>query len=434
MALRVKKGGTKMKTMLKVTPSFLIGLFLIIACESVSAQTMSVEQIKNNLLSNPPNTGNSIIRKESILALDQILLSDSGRRSKSISDLYTSMMQKVKNELQDEVKSGASIWMMYNDGYLVKTPELVFAFDVITGHWGITALPLDVIDQIKVLFVSHSHNDHADGVIIDRVMKNGGYVVYPSEEATMSPPRVLGNVPMAVNARRVLEGLSIKALNGYHGDIPLRMYEVVTPDGLKFFHTGDNGTSATVPIMYNLDVLFLNAWVNENGNNWPWVSMRSCMAKLNPKIMIPGHIHELGHIDLGYDPVPYQFVYNITDTSVAGKTRVMIWGELYTITKNTTSISEEMNYAALMSSQLSQNYPNPFNPSTIIQYSLPKPGYVTLKIYNTLGQEVAQLVSQRMDAGTYTEEWNASGFTSGVYYYKLEAGGFIETKKLVLLR
>lgn len=83
---------------------------------------------------------------------------------------------------------------------------------------------------------------------------------------------------------------------------------------------------------------------------------------------------------------------------------------------------------------LANNYPNPFNPSTKIQFSLPKAAYVTLKIYNSLGQEVTKLVSENMNAGTYTTEWNASGFASGVYFCRLDAGSFVETKKLVLLR
>jgi hypothetical protein len=83
---------------------------------------------------------------------------------------------------------------------------------------------------------------------------------------------------------------------------------------------------------------------------------------------------------------------------------------------------------------LAQNYPNPFNPSTTMQFSLPKATYVTLNIYNSLGQEVALLVSENLNAGTYTKEWNASGFASGIYYYRLQAGTFTETKKLILLR
>ena len=83
---------------------------------------------------------------------------------------------------------------------------------------------------------------------------------------------------------------------------------------------------------------------------------------------------------------------------------------------------------------LHQNYPNPFNPSTTIEFSLPRSGYVTLLVYSTLGEEVATLVSENLSAGRYTAEWDASAFSSGVYFYRLQAGEFVETKKLILLR
>ena len=83
---------------------------------------------------------------------------------------------------------------------------------------------------------------------------------------------------------------------------------------------------------------------------------------------------------------------------------------------------------------LSQNYPNPFNPRTVISYQLPVISHVELTVYNILGQTVVSLVSEKQPAGTYQVEWDASAFASGVYYYQLQAGDFIETKKLVLLR
>jgi hypothetical protein len=83
---------------------------------------------------------------------------------------------------------------------------------------------------------------------------------------------------------------------------------------------------------------------------------------------------------------------------------------------------------------LIQNYPNPFNPSTMINYQLPMANDVELSIYNLLGQKVATLVSDRQAAGYYQVEWDASGYASGIYYYRLVAGEFIEMKKMVLLR
>ena len=83
---------------------------------------------------------------------------------------------------------------------------------------------------------------------------------------------------------------------------------------------------------------------------------------------------------------------------------------------------------------LSQNFPNPLNPSTTIKYSIPKSSQVTLKIFNTLGQEIEALVNEEKPVGTYELTWNAANLPSGVYFYQLYAGKFIKTKKMILLR
>jgi hypothetical protein len=84
--------------------------------------------------------------------------------------------------------------------------------------------------------------------------------------------------------------------------------------------------------------------------------------------------------------------------------------------------------------ELSQNYPNPFNPTTKISYSIPKAGIVTMKIFDVTGREVASLVNELMQPGAYTVDFNASAFASGVYFYRLEAQDFIDTKRMVLLK
>jgi hypothetical protein len=84
---------------------------------------------------------------------------------------------------------------------------------------------------------------------------------------------------------------------------------------------------------------------------------------------------------------------------------------------------------------LSQNYPNPFNPSTIINYSLPKTGFVTLKVYDVLGKEIATLVNSEKSAGNYSVEFSPGGrYSSGVYFYRMQSGSFVQTKKLMLLK
>lgn len=83
---------------------------------------------------------------------------------------------------------------------------------------------------------------------------------------------------------------------------------------------------------------------------------------------------------------------------------------------------------------LEQNYPNPFNPATTIAYSIPKESQVSLKIYDVMGREVAQLISDRQPAGNYNIEFNASALASGTYFYKLTAGDFASVKKMLLLK
>ncbi len=84
--------------------------------------------------------------------------------------------------------------------------------------------------------------------------------------------------------------------------------------------------------------------------------------------------------------------------------------------------------------QLGQNFPNPFNPGTVISYQLPAVSDVTLKVYDILGREVAALVSGRQNPGSYSITFNAAGLPSGVYFYRLEAGGFVKMKRMLLLK
>ncbi|HEY5535593.1 MAG TPA: T9SS type A sorting domain-containing protein [Ignavibacteria bacterium] len=100
---------------------------------------------------------------------------------------------------------------------------------------------------------------------------------------------------------------------------------------------------------------------------------------------------------------------------------------------------EKLNELIPEKYSLYQNYPNPFNPTTTIRFEVPLSkgglkGVVSLKIFDILGKEVATLVNEQLTPGTYEDDWNASQFPSGIYFYKLTAGNFSETKKLILLK
>jgi hypothetical protein len=108
------------------------------------------------------------------------------------------------------------------------------------------------------------------------------------------------------------------------------------------------------------------------------------------------------------------------------------WLDTTTIRITTVGIPEELR-GVPVAYALAQNYPNPFNPSTTIRYSLPNRSHVTLTVFNTLGQQVSTLVQTEQDAGYREVQFNAQNLPSGVYFYRLQAGSFTETKKLLLV-
>jgi hypothetical protein len=98
-----------------------------------------------------------------------------------------------------------------------------------------------------------------------------------------------------------------------------------------------------------------------------------------------------------------------------------------------TSVNTEEKNAPVKVS-VSQNYSNPFNPSTTIALALAVESFVSLKVLDSLGQEVSTLVSEEMLPGTYSRQWNAEGLASGVYFYRIQVGSYTETKKLTVIR
>ena len=112
------------------------------------------------------------------------------------------------------------------------------------------------------------------------------------------------------------------------------------------------------------------------------------------------------------------------------------WASIWKIEAYGTSIepNNNLNTSIPANFEISQNYPNPFNPSTKIDYSIPEKSNVQIIIYDILGNKVKELVNGFRDSGKYTVELNASNLTSGIYFYRLQAGNYTETKKMILLK
>ena len=103
-------------------------------------------------------------------------------------------------------------------------------------------------------------------------------------------------------------------------------------------------------------------------------------------------------------------------------------------TANLTGVEDMQTSVQPSNFKLMQNFPNPFNPTTMISFDIPYRTYVSIKVFNLIGQEVATIVSEMMDAGSYSRIWNAASLPSGVYFYRLQTESFNAIKRLILIK
>lgn len=108
--------------------------------------------------------------------------------------------------------------------------------------------------------------------------------------------------------------------------------------------------------------------------------------------------------------------------------------KILTLKQGITSLAEPIVKKQIPQNLNLFNYPNPFNNTTTIEFSLPETGFVTLKVYNVIGQDIATIVSMNLVAGNYQYDWNASEYVSGIYYYKIESGEYQQVNKMILLK
>jgi hypothetical protein len=120
-----------------------------------------------------------------------------------------------------------------------------------------------------------------------------------------------------------------------------------------------------------------------------------------------------------------------SDTSAPNSGTIQTDGVTWSST-NTSGVEDEDQIPTQYS--LSQNYPNPFNPSTTISFSIPTSEFISLKVFDVLGKEIAALVNEEKPAGSYNVNFDASQLSSGIYFYKLQAGNYFEMKKMILMK
>ena len=190
-------------------------------------------------------------------------------------------------------------------------------------------------------------------------------------------------------------------------------------DTLSFFDgyftaSGDGGLTWKTPVKITPDSPRRD-WTNTSISPWNDDNANYCYANLL----------------IQSDSIPGSFVNHVPNgQSLAQLMFVRVEVRRDSIIVNAKNISNEIPGGY----RLHQNYPNPFNPMTNIRYTLPKNSFVSLKVYDVLGREIALLVNEVLNTGRYEVSWDGSNHTSGVYFYKLETDDFVDVKKMVLIK
>ncbi len=166
-----------------------------------------------------------------------------------------------------------------------------------------------------------------------------------------------------------------------------------------------------------------------NGTHVPIGKSNGVTNTFLTRLPEPGNISAVSEWSLsGLENGVYEWRLRAVDAAYVGSE--IAFGE-FSIGVTSTDNSENVLPSEY---SLEQNYPNPFNPTTTIRYSIPENGFVILKIYNAIGQEVVTLINEIKHVGNYNLQFNASSLPSGIYFYQIKAGKFVETKKMILLK
>jgi hypothetical protein len=186
--------------------------------------------------------------------------------------------------------------------------------------------------------------------------------------------------------------------------------------GIDLIYYSDSVTVTSTNVTDRLYYTYLNLGTPtaygtpvQISQHWPFWSSRMYIPSLIEHYNAAG---DMGAIWVG-GPSPYKLYYD---------------GYNLTTRKNNNETLIPKDYS------LGQNYPNPFNPTTKIEFSIPKNGNVTLKIYDILGKEIETLIDKNMSAGNYTVDFNGARLSSGTYFYQISSGNFSQTKKMILVK
>ncbi|MBN1782376.1 glycoside hydrolase family 88 protein [bacterium] len=302
---------------------------------SVDVSTYSLLDIMETLFAERLQTGDPLLRRACIERIDDLIYDTYPPINPHAERAYRTMVFKAIMEIKHTaVTQGAVVWHIQNHGFVVKTSSLTLGFDLY-DYYNYQEFSI-LADLIDVYFISHEHRDHFSALLIDAMHALGKPVVGPAELPN-SPNFQNVSIHMNAGDNLTIAGCTVTAYDGGDHAVPVRLYEVVTPDGLKLMHTGDKEYTTGLPAVSGIDILMFDAWISvpagERTDETRSEGIRTIVNLYQPEVAIAGHTMELGHLQYISPAQPawllYQNAYAADDGSILSEYRIPAWGERY---------------------------------------------------------------------------------------------------------
>lgn len=268
----------------------------------------------------------------------------------------------------------------------------------------------DYTDSADIVLITHEHYDHND---LTRVRQKTSCQVIRSANALQGgvyQSFTIGNIKVT----------AVPAYNGYHSKSQCVGY-VVEFNGIKLYHAGDTGKITEMADLTAQNITYALLPMDGVYTMTPEQATQAA-AIIQAKHDIPIHTSPAS------DPYNEAIVTRFTSPNK------MVIRPDSTIALESSPTSVEKTHDRPQMFSLEQNYPNPFNPSTTISYSIPQKSFVSLKIVDVLGKEVESLVNENQEAGQHQIRFNGYGLSTGIYFFRLEAGDFVDVKKCAFIK
>ena len=300
----------------------------------LNAQGLVMLDLVNEALDScPPSPEPSLIRKQALYNLDAVLHDTKFDGSELVKDFAASRVDRVLKDFEKPMsgKEGIRIYKVYNDGFILRSSKAVVAVDL-TGKEGRLipdSLMTKVVDLCDVLFITHNHDDHCDGNVVEMFASKGKPVYAISNFATQDKRVNLIRYDAPKDLKVKLPGysLKVKVFPGHQDDLINNVYVFTMPDGITAALLGDQYNRedmAWIKTMKNvvpdLDVLCINCWSND---------MADYLSGFSPKVVITGHEDELGHT-IDHREAFWLTYYKMSEVyKVTVPYVIMAWGECY---------------------------------------------------------------------------------------------------------